>query len=271
MLELDLFLAVHAPDELGDVLHWPGAVERDGGDDVLEGAGLHLGEDAAHALAFDLEDAADLAAGEQLEGFRRVLVFERDVGEAVVDVVALADQAGRLAHDGERAEAEEIDFEQPDGFEDRELVLGDGAGDRVLVAAHERRVVRQLAVGHDHGGGMHAGMARHAFQVHRRIEQVAHPFVFGVLLRQVPAVEVMAGRKHVADGGRFAGDGGISWRSGRLRSAGSLGAAHVADGGAPSCVPKVTILLHLVLTVFFQRIADHVLTVIREVQVEVGR
>jgi phosphoribosylformimino-5-aminoimidazole carboxamide ribonucleotide (ProFAR) isomerase len=44
----------------------PGAVERDGGDDVLEGVGLELLEELLHAARLELEHAGGVAATEDL-------------------------------------------------------------------------------------------------------------------------------------------------------------------------------------------------------------
>ena len=90
---------VHAADELGDVFQRAGAIEGDGGDDMLEHAGLHLGQHSAHALAFHLEDAADFAAGEQLERLGRGFALEGDGGQAELFAMSFAHQPRCFAHD----------------------------------------------------------------------------------------------------------------------------------------------------------------------------
>lgn len=118
----DLFFAVHAFDVGGDVFHRAGAVEGDGGDDVVEAAGAHIHHETAHTSPFNLEDAGDFAAGEHIEeGFRFFSGVGADVAGVVGDVVhgvdgaiPLFDEAGGAAHDGEGTEAEEVDFEEAD-------------------------------------------------------------------------------------------------------------------------------------------------------------
>ncbi len=61
-------LAVLDRDVARDVLHRPGAVERDDRDDVLEAVGAQLFQHVAHALAFDLEHPDRVAAAQELEG-----------------------------------------------------------------------------------------------------------------------------------------------------------------------------------------------------------
>jgi len=132
--------------------------------------------------------------------------------------------------------------------------------------------VRQLAVRHDHRRGVHAGMPGHAFQVHGRVQQIAHLLVALVLRRQVPAVEFVPRRQHILDRDGLAGDardklGDLV----HLIQRNFLGAAHVSDGGARLHPPKGSDLRHLVLAVLLQRVADHLLTlVVGEVQVKVG-
>jgi len=92
VLVLRLLLAVHAPDELRNVLHRPRAVQRDSGDDMLERIRPHLREYATHALTFDLEDPAHLTAGKQAEGIDRSLSLKRDRRQAKLLAVPLADQ-----------------------------------------------------------------------------------------------------------------------------------------------------------------------------------
>ena len=61
-------VALFARDVARNVVHGPWTVERHDGDDVFEGIGLHLAQDVAHALTFQLEHARRLAATDHFEG-----------------------------------------------------------------------------------------------------------------------------------------------------------------------------------------------------------
>src|SRR5258706_6877844 len=58
----DRLSAVHTLDIGRNEFHWPWAVKRDRGNDVLEGLGLHLDQHTGHAAAFKLEDACRFTA-----------------------------------------------------------------------------------------------------------------------------------------------------------------------------------------------------------------
>ncbi len=101
-------IRVHSADIFGDVVHWAGAVEGDGGDDVVEAAGLHFHHQTFHSRPFYLEDSSHIAAFQH--GERRFGVFvgiRADVADVVGDVVhrvdgavSIFDEAGGAAHDG---------------------------------------------------------------------------------------------------------------------------------------------------------------------------
>ncbi len=86
-----------------DVGHRAGAVQRHGGDQILEPVGAHLAQHVAHALAFELEHPAGIAARQHLVGSR---IIERQPGEIDLDAMAAQDTrpraAGRSASSGPR-------------------------------------------------------------------------------------------------------------------------------------------------------------------------
>ena len=76
------FLAVLAAVIIRNVCHGAGAIQRHGGDQVLETVGAHLAQCVAHALAFHLEHPAGLATCQHLVGF---LVVQGQVIEIDLD------------------------------------------------------------------------------------------------------------------------------------------------------------------------------------------
>ena len=277
---------VHAADVFGDVLHRPGAEEGDGGDDVVEALGLHVHHQLAHARAFHLEDALHVAAAEHLERLIHPLVVVRrrpDLADVVGNVVhrvahavALLDQLRRLAHDRQRAQAQEIDLQQADLLDDLHRPLADGADAAQAGLAAGRpvqgHILHQRLVGDDDAGGVAAGMAGHALQLLGRVHQLAHARVALVLLLQVGRVELVVVVENVDDLGRLAGDGrdepgdGVHLRQGHVE-----GAADVADGRPRAQRPEGDDLGDLVLAVLLHGVLHHLVpAVVGVVEVDVG-
>ncbi len=266
------FIPVHAADENRNIVDRPRPIQRNGGDDVLEHGGAHLGEDPAHALGLDLEDAADFAAGEEVEGPASRFAFEGHVVQLVFDAVALPDQPPGLPHDREGAEAQKVDLEQADGLQNGELVLGDGLGDGGLAAPHEGGVVGEFPVRHDDRGGVDARVPGHPLQLHGGLQQFLDPFFLLEQVDQLGAVELVALGQHILDGDGLAGDAGDQLGDAvHLVQGDVLDPAHVSDGGPGLHAPKGDDLGHLVRAVLFDGIADQLLPlIVRVVQVEVG-
>ena len=92
-----------------DIGHRARTIEGDERDQVLEAVGAHLAHRVAHAGTFQLEHAHRIALPQHVECR---LVVERDlVGVETRDM--LADEPLRLVDDGERLQAEEVEFHQP--------------------------------------------------------------------------------------------------------------------------------------------------------------
>ena len=77
-----LLLAVLYRNVARDVLHRPGTVQRDDGDNVFEAVGAQLLQHVAHAGAFDLEHPDRVTARQELVGGA---VIEWQVGEIEID------------------------------------------------------------------------------------------------------------------------------------------------------------------------------------------
>jgi hypothetical protein len=156
-----------------------GAVEGDGGDDVLEAVGLELLEEGLHAARLELEDVRGLARAQERVGRG---IVERDAVDA--DRVAFAigaavDHPHRDVDDGERAQAEEVELHEASRLDVVLVVLGDVD---VGLGAEDGDVVPERAFADDDAGGVHAGVAREVLERHRRVEQVLDVGVLGVLL-----------------------------------------------------------------------------------------
>ena len=165
------FLAMLAPAVIGDVGHWAGTIERDGGDKVLEPVGAHLPQRVAHALAFHLEHPAGIASLQHLEGF---CVVQGEAVEIDLDVEAFQEVFG-ATQDCQRGEAEEVEFDQTGLLDMLHRVLRDQEV-RFRIAV-ERDKFNQRAVADDDAGGMGGGMAIEAFDAQRDFQQAADAFV----------------------------------------------------------------------------------------------
>ena len=117
----DWFLAVLPADVGRDVVHRPGAEERDHRCQVVYRARLRLPDVAAHPRRLELEDSARLARREQVE---RLRVVERNVVEVELDPALLPDQVDGVAQDRQVGEAEEVELEESERLDAVHLVLG---------------------------------------------------------------------------------------------------------------------------------------------------
>ena len=76
---------------------------------ILDAIEAHAAAQVAHALGLELEHADRVAAPEQ---FERLGVLHRNLVDINVDPVPALDQGGRLGHDGERLEPQEVGLQQ---------------------------------------------------------------------------------------------------------------------------------------------------------------
>ncbi len=102
---------VHTPDIFWNIFHWPGTVERNGGDDMIKKTRSHLHHQAAHPRPFHLENAGHFTAPQHIEQgvwrfggvWSHMPLVIGDIVHGVNDAVALFNEPRRPAHDGEGA------------------------------------------------------------------------------------------------------------------------------------------------------------------------
>jgi len=274
---LHRFLAVLAVHERGDQIHGARAVQRVQGNQVLQAAGLGLLEHALHAPAFKLEHGLGQPVLKKLVG---LAIIERHglEGEVLLALVALDDELARNLQDGERGQAQKVELHQADGLHVVLVVLAHSRfATRLLV---ERAKIGELARRNQHAPGVHADVARHAFELLRHLDDgldvffLAHALVeHGLQLQRVVVLvalllhfgRVLQGVRHA----RFARH--------QLGDAVAEGVAHVhhpahvTDGRLGGHGAEGGDLAHCVLAVLLLHIVDHAVAVaLAEVDVEVG-
>ena len=228
----------------GDGLHRPRTVEGDGGDDVLEVLRLHVGQKLLHARRFELKHAVRVAIGDQfvdagvVEG--DVLAFER--------LRARPDGQGDGVHDDvERAQAEKVHFQKPQRFQRAHGELG---GDHIVVGLQGHVVDHRLA-GDEYAGGVGGGVARHALELFRRVDDLAHALVALVDAAQLRGEGEGALQRHAQFKGHQLG------QTVRLLIGQVHHPAHIADDGAGGHGAEGDDLRHVVLPVAAAHVVDH--------------
>src|SRR6185295_17767192 len=121
-------LAVLALDVLRDQVHRTRAIQRDQRDHVFEAVGPRTLDQVAHAARFQLEHGGGVARREQLVGRG---IIQRHLVERERGIAHLTDKALGPVEDGERGEAEEVEFHQADRLDVVLVELRDDVG-RVL-------------------------------------------------------------------------------------------------------------------------------------------
>ena len=144
------------------------AVERDGGDDVLEAVGLEVLEELLHPARLELEDALRLARGEERVGRAcrragcargRASCFSR------CEVGARVDEAHRDVEHRQRLQAEEVELHEARGLDVVLVVLRDERA-RLLVL-EDRHVIPERPLADDDAGRVLAGVAREPLELLR--------------------------------------------------------------------------------------------------------
>ena len=92
-------------------------------------------------------------------------IFERQVFDHQLDTTVLLDKFERVVNEREGSETEEVHLEKPKLLETIHVVLCD---DFLFVGAVKRDQLLQRMWRDDDAGGVHAGIARHAFELARR-------------------------------------------------------------------------------------------------------
>ena len=155
-----IFFSAHV---VGNPLHGAGAVERNEGDDFVDGGEPDLAAEILHAAGLELKHARGATRVEQgkgpgvLEGNRLNVEFRIDRAADVFDGVG---------DNGECLEAEEVHLQQSE--------LADGVhvelhGDVAFLLC-ERDEFVEWTVGDDDTGGVFTGVADHAFEDERLVE-----------------------------------------------------------------------------------------------------
>ncbi len=148
-----------------DVRHRTRTVERDQHDQVFEPVGPHVDQRPAHALAFHLEHADGFAARQRFVGSG---IVERDAREIDFDAAPAHELHGGI-EDGERREAEEVEFHQAGLLDPFHVELGDRQI-RFRIAV-ERHQFRERPVGDDDAGRVRRSVAMQAFELLRDVER----------------------------------------------------------------------------------------------------
>ena len=117
----DLLASVLTIDEVGDVVHRPGAVEGIHRDQILEGRGQELTEVLLHPCRLELEGTHRPSRLIEFIGLR---VGQRDLVDIDLLPVTLLDIGQSLLDHREGLESEEVHLDQPRGLDHRALILG---------------------------------------------------------------------------------------------------------------------------------------------------
>ncbi len=254
-------LAVLAPAIVRDVGHRAWAVQRHGGDQVLQAGRTHLPQHVAHAGTFELEHAGGVAAGQHLEGAR---VVERQHRQVDGDTEALEHLHAAL-QDGERGQAQEVELHQAGLLDELHVVLGDQHV--ALGVAIQRHQLVQRTVADHHAGGVGAGVAVQPFQLQRDLHQAAYRLVAAAHLLQAGlAVDGLLQRHRLG--------GIVRNQLANLVDHEERQAQHAADvahRGTGLQLAEGDDLGDAVVAVLVAHVADHLVApVLAEVDVEIG-
>ncbi len=173
-------LAVLPADVGRDVVHRPGAVERDHRREVEDRRRAELADVAPHAGRLELEDAGRLARAQELE---RLRVVERDVVEVDVDPAVGLDQVDGVLQDREVREAQEVELQEAQRLDGVHLVL---RHQRVRVGRLlERHQLRQGLAGDDDPGGVGGRVAGDTLELLGEVDQPLDVRIRVVLLAEL--------------------------------------------------------------------------------------
>ena len=273
----NFFAPVLARHKAGDQVHGARAVQGVQGDQVFQPGGPRVFQHALHAAAFKLEHGLGAAVGEQLVGCG---VVQGDVLERkpLLPLVPGADEVLGDLQDGQRGQAQKVELHQADGLHVVLVELAHGGfAARLLV---QRAEVRELARGDQHAAGVHADVARHAFELAREFQQRLHIVLgrfargqLGLGLDRVHELVILLAVRRW----QLQRDGDAGLVRDQLADAVTKAiahvehAAHVAHGGARGHGAEGDDLAHGLLAVLELDIVDHAVPVaLAEVDVEVG-
>ncbi len=168
MEKLDRLFVVAAgevgPNHVG--LHGTGTEERDVGDDVIEAGGLEAREEAAHAGAFELEDADSAGGAEECEG---LFVIEREVVEVGGPPLGFAEKVKSLLDGREIAKAQQVHLDEAERLD---IVLVELADDYSFGGDFEGCEIGDGLAGDDDSAEVYAEVAGEAVDGLADIEQL---------------------------------------------------------------------------------------------------
>ena len=202
-----LLLAAHV---VGNPLHRAGAVERDERHDLVDRGEADLPAEILHAAGFQLEHAGGAAGVEQRVSFR---VLEADGLEIELRVDRAADAVDGVGDDGERLQSEEIHLEQAEFAHGVHVILHG----HVAFLQRERHELVEPAVGDDDARGVLAGVAHHALEHERLVDDFFRRRIAGDLLPQL---------RGFLDGG---GEVDVQLVRNHLRQAVGVGVGEIVD------------------------------------------
>ena len=149
--------------------------QGDQGHDFVKAVRYKPANQVFHAAGFQLENSGGLAGLQQAEsgliGHRQLLNVD---GRFAVLSALLVDDIERPVNDGECSQAEEVEFDQADGFDIVLVKLSDQAA--AARFAKQRCEIGQGGGGDDHAARMPASVSRQALQRSGQVEDGARVF-----------------------------------------------------------------------------------------------
>ena len=243
-------------DETRDGIHGARAVEGDDGGEVLDGLRLHVDTHARDPGGFQLENARRLALTQHGE---RCSVAVRQPLEIKVRLAA-ADGAGGVVEDRQIAQAEKVHFEKAKLLDGRHGKLRDDG----LVVARQRHIVADGICRDDDACGVRRGVAGHALEAARRVDELFDALVALDHRAQLRRDAQRLVERHVRRGGDLLGHG-IRFGIRQVHDA-----ADVADGGTGGHGAERHDLCHMVLAVFAHDVVDDLAAAeLAEVRIEI--
>ena len=155
-------------------VHRAGAVERDQCDNVLEVFRAHADKHLRHARGFKLEDTLGLALCQHRVGVGIVIV---EVRNAEIRVLAAHGQLG-IMDDCQRAQTQKIHFQKTQTLDLHHVELGHGQA----VVGGQRHILGSGVTGDDDARRVGGGVARHALDLQRGVDQLMY-LIVGVVQR----------------------------------------------------------------------------------------
>ena len=258
MLILNRFGVELALDKPRDGVHGAGAVERHDGREILDGLGAHVHAHAGDARRLQLEHARGLPLPQHGEGSRisggnglhgKVRLPRTDVLDGVVD-------------DRQVAKSQKVHFEQSQLLQGGHGILGDNG----IVVGGQRHIVVHRQPGDDHAGSVGGGVAGHALQSLRRVDELLDPAVVLVHLLELGRDLEGFGQGDVQGHGGHQLGHHVGFGIGEVQRP-----PHVPDGTPGGHGAEGDNLRHVVVAILFAHVVHHLAPAgVAEVHVDIG-